>query len=365
MGSQGNLTASRIGKVSLIMTAQLPIENIFARLTDDSIQSVMAPLQDQHQRSFSYLRLSVTDVCNFSCNYCLPDGYQCSEKKKPLSINEIHTLVSLMAKKGIKKVRITGGEPSVRKDITAIIKTLKAIDGIETVAITTNGYKLPQHIKQWIDAGLDAINVSVDSLNADNFKRITGHDRLEEVMEGLNMAMQHGLTKVKVNAVLLKEHNLKEFDQFLSWIKSTPISLRFIELMETGDNQAYFARNHVSGESIEASLLNSGWTLLEKAQHSGPAKEFTHPDYQGNIGLIMPYSKDFCKSCNRLRISSLGKLHLCLFGEQGHDLRSLLNSDESLMLNEKLDKLMGTKAASHYLSEHKTGSTRYLAMLGG
>jgi len=365
MGRQGNFSASRIGKVSVIMTAQVPVNTIFARLTDDSQWPAMSPLVDQHQRSFTYLRLSVTDVCNFSCNYCLPDGYQCDNKQTPLTITEIHNLVSLMAKKGIKKVRITGGEPSVRKDIAAIIKTIKSIDGIEKVAITTNGYKLPKHIKQWVDAGLDAINVSVDSLDAKKFKHITGHDRLNEIMTGLNMAMSLGMKHVKVNAVLLKEYNLEEFDGFLNWIKTTPISLRFIELMETGDNQAYFQRNHVSASFIEKKLTAEHWKLKAKSAHSGPANEYTHPDYQGAIGLIMPYSQDFCKSCNRLRISSLGKLHLCLFGEEGHDLRPLLQAASMTQLSDTLDSLLGIKQASHYLNEHKTGSTRHLAMLGG
>ena len=365
MGRQGNFSASRIGKVSVIMTAQVPVNTVFARLKDVSEWPAMAPLVDQHQRSFTYLRLSVTDVCNFSCNYCLPDGYQCDNKETPLTLPEIHTLVSLMAKKGIKKVRITGGEPSVRKDIAAIIKTIKSIDGIETVAITTNGYKLPQHIKQWVDAGLDAINVSVDSLDPEKFKHITGHDRLDDIMAGLDMAMSLGMTHVKVNAVLLKEYNLEELDTFLNWIKTTPISLRFIELMETGDNQAYFARNHVSGKCIEERLLQNNWQLKPKSKHSGPANEYSHPDYQGSIGLIMPYSKDFCSSCNRLRISSLGKLHLCLFGEQGHDVRSLLSDENHIQLSDQLDVLLGVKESSHFLSEHKTGSTRHLAMLGG
>ncbi|MGR6873526.1 GTP 3',8-cyclase MoaA [Pseudomonas sp. HK3] len=347
------------------MTAQVPVNTIFARLSEPSERPAMTPLIDQHQRSFTYLRLSVTDVCNFSCNYCLPDGYQCDNKETPLTLAEIHTLVSLMAKKGIKKVRITGGEPSVRKDIAAIIKTIKAIDGIEKVAITTNGYKLPQHIKQWVDAGLDAINISIDSLDPAQFQRITGHDRLHEVMTGLNMALALGITHVKVNAVLLKDYNFEEFDNFLNWIKTTPISLRFIELMETGDNAAYFARNHISGSTIENRLRDSGWVLKEKPLYAGPAKEFSHPNYHGSIGLIMPYSTDFCASCNRLRISSLGKLHLCLFGEQGHDVRPLLKTDCENQLSDQLDTLMGTKESSHFLSEHKTGSTRHLAMLGG
>lgn len=365
MGGKGNLTASRIGKVSVIMTAHVPVNTIFARLKDETQWPAMSALMDRHERSFTYLRLSVTDVCNFSCNYCLPNGYQCDEPKKPLSISEIHTLVSLMAKKGIKKVRITGGEPSVRKDIAAIIRTIKSIDGIEKVAITTNGYKLPKHIKEWIDAGLDAINISIDSLDAEKFKHITGHDRLNEVMQGLEMALAYGMKHVKVNAVLLKEFNLQDFDRFLNWIKTTPISLRFIELMETGDNQEYFNRNHVSATFIEQKLADECWQLKPKSAHSGPAKEYSHPAYKGSIGLIMPYSQDFCKSCNRLRVSSVGKLHLCLFGEEGHDLRPFLLTSSPSELSKQLDGLMGIKKVSHYLDQHKTGSTRHLAMLGG
>jgi len=333
------------------------------------------PLQDTHNREFSYLRLSVTDVCNFSCNYCLPDGYQCdspTHKTAPLSVSEIKQLVTVFAQKGISKVRITGGEPSLRKDLVDIIATIKSIPGIETVALTTNGYKLTENIQSWIEAGLDALNVSIDSLDPSVFKLITGHSRLQQTLQGLDKAMSLGLKKIKVNAVLLKSYNLKEFERFLNWIKDTPISLRFIELMETSDNREYFHQNHVKGQDIQTRLEQDGWVQKIPGKNAGPAKEYEHPDYQGNIGLIMPYSSDFCKSCNRLRISSLGKLHLCLFGEGGEDLRSYLQPHQSHLhpalaqvLSHRLDAVLKNKPEEHYLSSHNTGTTRHLAMLGG
>ncbi len=325
-------------------------------------------LQDGYDRQFSYLRLSITDVCNFSCNYCLPDGYQCDSdnaKQTPLNIEEIKQLVTVFAEKGITKVRITGGEPSLRKDLADIIRTVKAIPGIQTVALTTNGYKLVENIASWIDAGLDTLNVSIDSLDPSVFNLITGHNRLKEILAGLDKAMELGLKKVKVNAVLLKSYNLVEFERFLDWIKYTPISLRFIELMETSDNREYFHANHVSGQEVQTRLEQSGWLQKNRSNTAGPAKEYGHADYAGSIGLIMPYSKDFCKSCNRLRISSLGKLHLCLFGEGGIDLRPYLVAGQESILSEVVDKGLQSKPEAHYLSANNTGTTRHLAMLGG
>lgn len=154
-----------------------------------------------------------------------------------MSIEEIKNLVTMFSKKGIRKIRITGGEPSIRRDLVDIIRTIKVIPGIQTFALTTNGYKLDENIANWVDAGLDALNVSIDTLDPSVFKVITGHDRLKQILNGLDKAMELGVKKVKVNAVLLKSYNINEFERFLDWIKYTPVSLRFIELMETSDNR--------------------------------------------------------------------------------------------------------------------------------
>ncbi len=334
---------------------------------ETSMQAALQPLHDGYDRHFSYLRLSITDVCNYSCNYCLPDGYVCEDKNAPgpLTLAEIKNLISMFAKKGITKVRITGGEPVLRKDLPEIIQAIKQTPGITKVALTTNGYKLEENIQKWSDAGLDALNVSVDSLDPQVFRMITGHNRLQKILNGLKKAQDLNIKHIKVNAVLLKSYNLKEFDGFLDWIKHTPVSLRFIELMETSDNREYFHANHVSGEVIQNRLELDGWVQKIREQDAGPAKEYRHQDYQGSIGLIMPYSKDFCKSCNRLRISSQGKLHLCLFGESGEDLRPFLQDGQQENLNTRIDQSLKTKPEQHYLAQNNTGSTRHLAMLGG
>ncbi|MCF2948996.1 GTP 3',8-cyclase MoaA [Paraglaciecola aquimarina] len=321
-------------------------------------------LEDKFGRRFHYLRLSITDVCNFKCDYCLPDGYTCDSDRDFLSLREIQTLVKGFAALGTSKVRVTGGEPSLRKDLPAIIATCANTQGIEHVAMTTNGYKLESDIQKWVDAGLDSLNISIDSLDPRMFQSITGHDKLTSILTGIDKALALGV-KVKVNAVLLKQYNSSELNQFLNWVKKTPISFRLIELMQTGDNQAFFKKNHVSGLPIKAQLLEQGWSQLIRDKAAGPAQEFYHPDFAGRIGLIMPYSKDFCNTCNRLRVSATGKLHLCLFADQGLDIRPALQQEDSQVLETQLHGLLGDKEATHWLQDGYTGGTKHLAMLGG
>jgi cyclic pyranopterin phosphate synthase len=295
----------------------------------------------------------------------LPDGYQCEQPRDFLSLAEIKRLTKAFAALGTEKIRITGGEPSLRKDLPDIINLCKHTPGIKKVAITSNGFKLPQHLPQWLDAGLDAINISIDSLDPRQFKAITGHDKLNTILKGIDMGLADGRANFKVNTVLMREHSGKDIQSYLDWIKDTPITLRFIELMQTGDNKAFFDAQHVQGSRIKQNLILDGWLPVIQHKSAGPAQEFYHPDYQGKIGLIMPYSKDFCHTCNRLRVSSSGKLHLCLFGEQGLSLREQLQDDDITPLKTKIVALLADKKASHYLHEKLTGATKHLAMLGG
>ena len=324
--------------------------------------------EDNYQRKFYYLRLSVTDVCNFKCTYCLPDGYHPQQKKKPsfLTLDEIQRVTGAFAECGTSKVRITGGEPSLRRDFTDIIRTVAEQPGIRKVATTTNGYRMAKHVHEWREAGLTHINVSVDSLDPKMFYQITGENMFNQVMEGIDAAFDAGFEQVKVNTVLLKDLNSQQLPQFLNWIKTRPIQLRFIELMQTGEMDELFNNHHVSGVSIRNYLIANGWVLKLKSNNDGPAQVFCHPDYQGEIGLIMPYEKDFCKSCNRLRVSAMGKLHLCLFGDHGVDLRDLLQQDEQR--DELIARIQGglaEKAVSHFLDEGNTGMTPNLASIGG
>ncbi|HAW91980.1 MULTISPECIES: GTP 3',8-cyclase MoaA [unclassified Arsukibacterium] len=322
-------------------------------------------LTDAYARRFSYLRLSVTEICNFRCSYCLPDGNDCDSRSGELTLSEIKHLVTAFARLGTRKVRITGGEPSLRKDLTEIIAICKAVPGIEKVALTTNGYRLKRDALAWQEAGLDAVNVSVDSLDADTFHLVTGQDKLADILEGIAHAKAIGIKQVKINTVLLKQHNALALPDFLKFVKQQDIALRFIELMRTGDNADFYQRQHLSGASIQQQLLDQGWQLNVKAKTDGPALEYSHADYQGRIGLIMPYSKDFCADCNRLRVSSLGQLYLCLFTDNHQELRSLLQTDNSAPLMRFLQQAVQGKAFSHQLAEDYSGSTRHLAQIGG
>ncbi|EHK9051022.1 GTP 3',8-cyclase MoaA [Vibrio vulnificus] len=324
--------------------------------------------EDRFHRKFYYLRLSVTDVCNFKCTYCLPDGYQPSGQKNSsfLNLAEIRRVVKAFADCGTSKVRITGGEPSLRKDFTDIIHTVASTQGIKRVATTTNGYRMEKHIGEWKEAGLNQVNVSVDSLDPRMFHQITGENKFHQVMSGIDRAFEVGFEQVKVNVVLMKDLNHNELPAFLHWIKHRPIQLRFIELMQTGEMDTLFQQHHVSGVAIRNHLIANGWLLKVKAANDGPAQVFVHPDYQGEIGLIMPYEKNFCASCNRLRVSAKGKLHLCLFGDRGVELRDLLQQDsQETALIERIQAELQTKSVSHFLNDGNTGMTPHLASIGG
>ncbi len=325
-------------------------------------------LTDAFARKFYYLRLSITDVCNFRCTYCLPDGYRPNghDNKSFLSLDEIRRVSRAFANLGTEKVRLTGGEPSLRRDFCDIIAAIRENKTIRTVAVTTNGYRLARDVAQWRDAGLTAINVSVDSLDHRQFHAITGQDKFLQVMAGIDAAFAAGFEKVKVNAVLMRDVNDTSLNAFLAWIKPRPIQLRFIELMETGDGSDLFRKHHVSGGVIRTQLLAQGWQLQPRSRSDGPAQVFQHPDYQGEIGLIMPYEKDFCASCNRLRVSAMGNLHLCLFGEQGIPLRDLLADDlQQDALAMRIQGGLQTKKQTHFLHQGNTGITQNLSFIGG
>ncbi|TLU62002.1 GTP 3',8-cyclase MoaA [Thalassotalea litorea] len=322
-------------------------------------------LSDNFGRQFEYLRLSITDACNFRCNYCLPDGYDCDSSREFLSLAELQTLVQAFAKLGMKKIRLTGGEPGLRKDLTDIIALCKQTPGIEQVALTTNGFNLKRNIDAWHQAGLSALNVSADSLDSRLFATITGHQKLENILAGIERAQQLGIERIKMNAVLLKQFNYHQLEQYLAWIKEREVTIRFIELMEIGDNKAFFRENHVSGDLIKQHLLANGWQQKIKHKLAGPAQEFYHPEFKGELGLIMPYSKDFCHSCNRLRMSAKGQLHLCLFGDNGIDIRPWLTANDINGTCEAIQAAMENKVATHLLHDNIVGSTKNLAMLGG
>lgn len=325
-------------------------------------------LSDSFERKFTYLRLSVTDICNFKCSYCLPNGYTkpVSETEDELSLFELKNLLHGFAHAGFKKVRLTGGEPTTRSDLVQIIEMAAEMNSFSKIALSTNAWNLKKNAALYRLAGLTHLNVSVDSLNPRRFHQLTGCDKLNEVLTGIDTALENQFSAIKINSVLHRENSDEEFSLFLDWIKDRPVSVRFIELMKTRDHLAYNDQHFLSAGSLKQRLLASGWKMVARSQEDGPAMEFSHPDYQGRMGIIAPYSQDFCASCNRLRITSRGKLRLCLFGDEDHSIRDYLQSTElSEQLPAQIQKLLGLKEVSHFLGDGKMGNVKNFSVMGG
>ena len=330
----------------------------------------MKTLSDTFGRKFPYIRLSITDVCNYSCTYCLPQGY----KKTPgdtrsfMSAQEISRLTKALSELGVCKIRLTGGEPTVRKDFFDILKDMKQNSNIPKITMTTNGYRLDKIAEQLSEAGLDGINISIDSLNRETFKKLTGHDRLDEILKGIRTLQKLNFKNIKINAVLLKGINdtHDEFKKFGNFIKDNNIDFRFIELMQTGDNLEYFKKNHVSSKIFKDFLEKNNWISQTYGKDAGPSLNFIHSEFKGKFGLIAPYTKDFCQTCNRLRVTSRGDLRLCLFGNTGISIRHLLQDDaQKDELVDLIIKQLHLKKESHYLELGDTGITPNLSSTGG
>ncbi len=328
--------------------------------------SDILPLSDAIGRRFEYLRLSLTEVCNFSCTYCLPDGYKkpC-QRPAELTVEEIRRAVTGFAQMGLWKVRLTGGEPTLRRDFDEVARAVASVPGVRRIAMTTNGYRLAERAQIWRDCGISAINISVDSLDPARFAAITGHDRLSEVLRGVEAAQNAGFDSIKLNAVLMRGVNDDELAAMVDFVTTRDLSLRFIEVMRTNDNAAFFDQHHVAGQSVIDRLEAAGWQRLPRVAGAGPAVELGHSHARGRIGIIAPYSRDFCSSCNRLRMASDGKLHLCLFGDGGIDVRPLLAADDVAPLIARIRAAVGAKAPAHRLHDGNSGSTPHLASIGG
>ena len=327
-------------------------------------------LKDSFGRKFPYIRLSISDVCNFKCGYCLPDGYKIDKSDNRTFINteEIKRLAKALSELGVSKIRLTGGEPTIRKDFFEIIKIIKENSGIKKTVITTNGYKLDKIANDIKNSGLDGINISIDSLDPKTFKKITGHDRLEEILRGIKNLQKLNFKNIKINAVLLKGINdtERDFDSWAQFIKNNEIDFRYIELMQTGDNLDYFNKYHVPSKKFIDYLNNNNWIIQTFGKDAGPAKNYLNPKFKGKFGVIAPYSKDFCKSCNRLRITAKGDLRLCLFGNTGINIRHLMQKDNQIEeLKDLILKQLNFKKESHYLEIGETGLTKNLSTTGG
>ena len=325
-------------------------------------------LVDNFHRQLSYLRLSITDFCNFRCDYCLPNGYTANAGKRPdneLSVSEIDILIQAFAKLGTTKVRLTGGEPSIRQDLPRIIELAKQTQGIQTVAVSSNGYRLAKHLSDWQTAGLNQLNISIDSFDPTIFKKITGFDILPTLLQDIDTLLATTDIKLKLNGILMADTAFDNLQSVLSFVKNRPVTYRFIEFMQTSDNKALFFAQHSSGQLIKDFLLQNGWQSQRRASDAGPAIEYRHADYVGGIGLIEPYAPQFCDNCNRLRVSSQGKVHLCLFDNGSYDVRGFLANGDVDGLVHALQSLMPIKPEHHLLKQNDSGIMANLSMIGG
>ena len=282
---------------------------------------------DQYGRNIEYLRLSITENCNMKCIYCNPDGTLCMPlDTQQMSVDEIIKTVKSMVRVGIRKVRITGGEPTVRLDLIEIIRCIAALPGIEDLSMTTNGLRLFSLADELKTAGLHRLNISLDSLDAQKFAKITGGGKLETVLAGIDHALAIGLKPIKINTVLIRGINDDEIDGLIDLAKNRPIDIRFIELMPIG----HF------GESNQDKILTSDEILakhprlkpLQRDEQGAPAVYYKIEGYLGRIGFISPISHEFCADCNRIRVSADGQIRPCL-GHNGEiDIKPFLLLDD-------------------------------------
>ena len=291
-------------------------------------------LIDTYKRPLKDLRISVTDRCNFRCTYCMPlDEYEWIDKKEILTFEEIARLAKLSIEFGVEKIRLTGGEPLVRQDLPVLIEKLAALEGVEDLCLTTNGALLSERIHALKDAGLRRINVSVDSLDPDKFKRMTKRGDLNKVLEGIFAAKQAGLASIKLNAVVERGVNDDDIIPLVEFAREHGFVMRFIEYMDVGNANNWTSAKLVSKREI-INKIHARYPLREvgRDQGSAPSVDYEFVDGGGDIGVIASVTEPFCASCTRLRLTADGKFVTCLFSQLGHDVKALLrggaNDDE-------------------------------------
>jgi cyclic pyranopterin phosphate synthase len=330
-----------------------------------------APLIDQFARRISYLRLSVTDRCDLRCAYCMPERQTFLPKADVLSLEELHELSLGFIERGITKLRLTGGEPLVRRDVIELIKALgrKVGDGLDELTLTTNGTRLSEFAGEIAAAGVRRINVSLDTLDRERFARLTRRDSLSQVLEGIAAAREAGL-KVKLNTVALKGINEDEIPDLIAWAHGQGHEVTLIEVMPLGEVEEDRFDHYLPLSAVRDDLERR-WTLSPSGHRTGgPARYFDIADTGGRLGLITPLTNNFCDGCNRIRVTATGQLYACLGGNEQVDLRAALRSGEpEAALTEALDVAMKIKPARHHFVIDRPGGApalaRHMSMTGG
>jgi cyclic pyranopterin phosphate synthase len=334
-----------------------------------TIDLTRATLSDQFNRAITYLRISVTDKCNLRCVYCMPErGLEWLPKGDILSYEEIVEIVRAAAVAGVRSIRLSGGEPLIRRDLHRLIAGIHAVEGIEDISLSTNGLLLADQIDALTRAGLNRVNVSLDTLRPDRFETIARRPGLDRVLAGIEAAIVYGLEPVKINVVVMRGQNDDEIATFAEWTKRARVFVRFIEVMPVHENVGLQRDAYVSSDEILEHVAAIG--ALRPADGpggNGPARYFAFAGAPGAVGVISPLSHDYCERCNRVRLTADGKLRLCLFGDQHVDVRSPLRAGASTgELSELLRSSMLIKPERHHLRLGETSSRmRAFSEIGG
>lgn len=303
---------------------------------------------DQFERKIHYLRLSITDLCNLKCQYCMPeDGVDKKGHQEILRIEDYLRLVKEMSALGVDKIRLTGGEPLVRKGVVELVEGISQMKGIKDLAITTNGVLLKRFAEPLKEAGLSRVNISIDTLDPDKYRQITRGGNLDDVLEGIEEAKRVGLLPIKLNVVIIQGFNTDEVEDFIR-LADKDLDVRFIELMPIGQVATWSQDKFISNEELLKNYRH--WFDIDAGEQHGPAKYYQKKDGKGKVGFINPISNHFCSTCNRVRMTADGKLKLCLHTNEEFDLKPLLNQDSGAM-REILRAYIEKKPQRHHLND--------------
>ena len=332
--------------------------------------SCSSPLIDAFNRRITYLRLSVTDRCDLRCTYCMPEKMQFLPRKEVLSLEELHKLSLAFIERGISKIRLTGGEPLVRRDVIELVRAIgrKLGDGLEELTLTTNGTQLASLADDMAAAGVKRINVSLDTMDGELFERLSRRDRLAQVLQGIAAAKEAGL-KVKLNTVALKGLNEEEIPYLVEWAHAQGHELTLIEVMPLGEIESERVDHYLPRTAVRE-RLEQRWTLTESGDRSGgPARYVDIAETGGRLGFITPLTNNFCAGCNRIRVTATGELYACLGGAEKVDLRAALRSDSpDANLAAALDEAMRIKPERHHFRIERglePAQPRHMSVTGG
>ena len=327
---------------------------------------------DPFGRHISYLRVSVTDRCDFRCVYCMAEDMSFLPKSDVLTLEELDRLCTAFIGKGVRKLRLTGGEPLVRRDIMTLVNSLGRhlkTGALEELTLTTNGSQLARYADDLVKAGVKRINVSVDTLDPDNFTRITRWGKLDQVLDGLSAAKEAGL-KIKINTVALRGVNDAEVFDLVNWAGAEGFDLTFIETMPLGEVDVARVENYLPLSLVKAQI-GQRFTMLESSHVTGgPARYVTLAETGQRLGFITPLTHNFCESCNRVRVTCTGMLYMCLGQDDSADLRAALRADETnAVLNDAIDEAIGRKPKGHdFMIDRRSRQpavSRHMSVTGG